>query len=147
MIGAIQRRPCSIHAYALIVLAVGLDGYIGALYSLLDWEVTFAEAVPQFRWNRDWTIVALSARLTIICIPVVAIWFWGARFARMLVTLFTVLLLASFIRAIAQSELPMETMDITKTVALGLACALLFTPSANRWLGPRTPEPVSDVFE
>lgn len=147
MIDVIRRRPGSIHAYALIALAVGLDGYIGALHSLMDWELTFAQALPQLPWSRDWTIVALSARFSIVCIPVAAIWFWGARLARILVTLFTVLLMAGFIQALAQGGQPMEVMDIAKTLALGLACALLFTPSANRWLQPGQERPVAEVFE
>lgn len=147
MIAEWQRRPFSIHVYALIVLAIGIDSYIGALHDLLGWEVTLAERLPQFPWNQDWTIVALSARLTITCIPVAMIWIWRVRFARTLVTLFTVLLLIGFIRALASGTVPMEPMDFAKTLALALACALLFTRSASGWLQPKKEGPIEKVFE
>ena len=91
--------------------------------------------------------MTLSARLTIICIPVAAIWVWGARFARTLVTLFTFILLASFVRVIAEGSTPLDALNTAKTLALGAACALLFTPSASRWLEPKEEAAVADVFE
>ena len=147
MIAELQRRPWSIHTYALIVLAIGLESYIGALHDLLGWEVTFAERIPQFPWNQDWTIVALSARFTITCIPVAMIWVWRIRFARTLVTLFTVLLLIALIRVIAEGSTPLDALSIAKTLALGTACALLFTRSASRWLEPKEEAAVAEVFE
>ena len=36
---------------------------------------------------------------------------------------------------------------VIKTLFLGLACALLFTPSAGRWLKPVEQEPVTRTFE
>ncbi|MEM6585611.1 MAG: hypothetical protein AAF692_07635 [Pseudomonadota bacterium] len=151
MISQFQRRPWSIHAYALVALAVGLDAYIGALLDLGGWELAFedmtADIAPRFAWTRDWTIVALSARFTIVCIPVAAIWIWGARFARTLVTLFTFFLLVGLIRTLAQGTPPLETEAVIKTLFLGLACALLFTPSAGRWLKPVEQEPVTRTFE
>lgn len=147
MIAEWQRRPWPIHAYALIVLAIGLDSYIGALRDLLGWEVTFAERLPQIPWNRDLTIVTLSARFTITCIPVAMIWIWRVQFARTLVTLFTVLLLIGFVRALASGAVPMTTLDIVKTLALALACALLFTRSASAWLQFDKERPVEEVFE
>ena len=140
-------RPWPIHAYALVALGVGLDGYIGALHDLRGWELTFEDIVPQFAWNADMAIVALSARFTIVCIPVAAIWICGARIARTLVTLFTVLLIAGFIRVLADGTAPVDALAIIKTLALGIACALLFTPPASRWLQPKKEKPVAEVFE
>lgn len=147
MITALQERPWPIHAYALIALGVGLDGYVGALYDLTGWELAFADMVPQFAWNRDWTIVTLSARFSIVCIPVAAIWIWGARLARTLVTLFTFLLAAGLIRTLAQDLGAIDLEGISKSGALVLACGLLFTPSAERWLQPKKEKPVAEVFE
>ena len=146
-----QRRPWSIHAYAAIALAVGLDAYVGALLDLSGWELFFedriADIAPRFAWTRDWTIVALSARFSIVCIPVAAIWIWGARFARTLVTVFTFLLLASFIRTLALDSALLEAESALKTLALGAACAALFTPSAERWLKPEEEETATKAFE
>lgn len=155
MLSHLQRRPWSIHAYAAIALTVGLEAYVGALLNLRGWELFFedmtadmiADMAPRFAWTRDWTIVALSARFSIVCIPVAAIWIWGARFARTLVTVFTFLLLASFLRTLALDSAALEAEAAFKTLALGAACPVLFTPSAERWLNPEEEEPVTTAFE
>ncbi|MEO1647234.1 MAG: hypothetical protein AAFR32_00270 [Pseudomonadota bacterium] len=147
MIAALQQRPWPIHAYAVIALAVGLEGYIGALFDLSSWELVFEDTLPHFAWNRDWTIVTLSARFTVVCIPVAAIWIWGARFARTLFTLFTFILGAGLIRTLAEGTAEVAAWDMAKIAALIFACALLFTPSANRWLTPLKEPGDAEVFE
>ncbi|MDJ0978545.1 MAG: hypothetical protein QNI87_08405 [Erythrobacter sp.] len=134
MIERIRARPWSIHAFAVLILAVGLHTLITSLAHLDDWLFDFANALPQLPWNRDWVIVALSARFTIVCIPVAAIWIWRAGFARTLVTLFTFLACASLIRVLAEGSDPPDAMGVAKTLIIAGANALLFTPSANQWL-------------
>ena len=91
--------------------------------------------------------MTLSARFSIVCIPVAAIWIWGARFARTLFTVFTFILGVGLIRTLAEGTATLEAWNIAKIVALLVACALLFTPSANRWLTPPQEPRDAEVFE
>lgn len=136
MIEQLRARPWSIHAFAILLLGVGLHALIGGLTNLEDWLMVFEEMLPQFPWDRDWTIIAHSARFSIVCIPVAMVWIWGRRFARTLVTLFTVLTVIALIRALAGSPDVVDAEGVAKTALIALACALLFTPSAKRWLEP-----------
>ena len=147
MLAEWRRRPWPIHLYAFITLAIGVFGYVSALRDLSAWELAFEDMAPYFAWNSDMAIVALSARLTIVCIPVAAIWVWGARLARTLVTIFTVFLLMGFIRLMGEGTAEIDPIDAATTLALGCAWALLFTPSASRWLQPKKEKPVAEMFE
>lgn len=77
-----RARPLTIHAFALIMLAIGLDGLIEGLGSIEDWVAQMTRDYPDFAWDEDAVIVLLSARFTIVCIPIAAIWVFANPFAR-----------------------------------------------------------------
>lgn len=147
MIEQLKARPWSIHAFAILLLTVGLHALIGGLTNLDEWLLVFEGMAPEFPWSRDWTIVAHCARFSIVCIPVAVVWIWGRRFARTLVTFFTVLTLIALIWALADGTAPIDADGIVKTALIALACALLFTPSASCWLEPAKEADDAEAFD
>lgn len=120
------------HLFAALFLSTGVAALIAGLSDITASRAQFAAIAPWFGWNRDWVIVALSARFTIVCIPVIAIWAFASGVARWLITGFTGL---AILRTIAElSDSAAGPGMIIEPIMLGLACALLFAPSARRWL-------------
>ncbi|WP_296717662.1 hypothetical protein [Erythrobacter sp.] len=143
-------RPWPIHLFAAIFLMAGA------------WELAYRLAVlHRFQMqlagqtlSEDWIIVFFSARFTIVCIPVIAIWLFGSRVARWLITIMTVwatlTVLSQFDMARLQRTIGMNPLDIWyrygARLAYIFAVALLFIPAARRWFA-RQQETVEEIFE
>jgi hypothetical protein len=131
-------RPLAIRVFAAAFLAAALLRLVRGLGDLALAETMLAVHFPWLAWDRDWTIVALSAEFSIALIPLVWIYLFAAPFARWLVLGFGALRLAF-----------LDPMALAGPVLIGLAMASLLTPQAARWFA-REPEPEEDgpaVFE
>jgi hypothetical protein len=115
-------RPLAIRVFAAAFLAAALLRLVRGLYDLPLAETVYALHVPWVAWNRDWTIVALSAEFTIALIPLAWITLFAAPFARWLVLVFGALRLALF-----------DPAALTGAVLVAIAMASLLTPQAARW--------------
>ena len=134
----IRARPWPIHGFALILLGLGLYGLIVGLLNADLWLETYRELLPDFPWDSDWVIVALSARFTIICIPMVAIWGFRSSIARFLITTVTAFVtFAQGQRIFTQGPTGIDGEVLTNTLFMLFACGLLFTPSSRNWLAGR----------
>jgi hypothetical protein len=131
-------RPLAIRIFAAAFLAAALLRLVRGLTDLPLAEMVYSLHIPWFVWDRDWTIVALSAEFTIALIPLAWIYLFVARFARWLVLGFGALRLAF-----------LDPAALTGPVLVALAMASLLSMQAARWFR-RTPEPEEDgpaVFE
>ncbi len=146
MIDQIRLRPWPIHGFAVIFLGVGLWALIGGLNEIDGWLAQYRELMPQFPWDRDWVIVALSARFSIICIPVIAIWGFRSVVARVLVCAFTLIPLMGMIRQFGEALDGLGWGAFAGGGLLVVGCAPLYLPSARAWFAPEPPDQVA-VFE
>ncbi|WP_086737879.1 hypothetical protein [Erythrobacter colymbi] len=119
-------RPLAIRVFAAAFLAAALLRLLRGLYDLPLAETVYALHLPWFAWNRDWTIVALSAEFTIALIPLAWITLFAAPFARWLVLGFGALRLAF-----------LDPSALTGAVLVAIAMASLLTPQAARWFRHR----------
>lgn len=115
-------RPLAIRVFAAAFLAAALLRLLRGLYDLPLAETVYALHLPWVAWNRDWTIVALSAEFTIALIPLAWITLFAAPFARWLVLGFGALRLAF-----------LDPAALTGAVLVAIAMASLLTPQAARW--------------
>lgn len=146
MISAIGKRPWSIHGFAILFLGVGLWALIGGLGNIDGWLDQYREIAPQLPWDREWVIVALSARFSIVCIPVIAIWIYKGVVARVLVSVFTLIPLMGIIRLLGEGLDALGWEGAIGGALLVLGCALLYTPSARMWFEPKA-KVAQEVFE
>lgn len=121
-------RPLAIRVFAAAFLAAALLRLVRGLSDLPLAETVYAVNVPWFVWNRDWTIVALSAEFTIALIPLAWIYLFAAPFARWLVLGFGAVRLAL-----------LDPAALVGPLLIAVAMASLLTAQANRWFA-RTPE-------
>ena len=131
-------RPLAIRVFAAAFLAAALLRLVRGLDERALSEFIFAAHLPWFAWNRDWTIVVLSAEFTIALIPLMWIYLFAARFARWLVLGFGTLRLVF-----------LDPAALTGPLLIAVAMASLLTPQADRWFA-REPEGEEDgpaVFE
>ncbi|MEE4201289.1 hypothetical protein [Erythrobacter sp.] len=109
----------------MLFLLAGLWALISGLLDLAAARAAYAGAFPDFDWNRDWTIVALSAEFTIALIPIAWILLAARPFARWMVSALGLWkiwwLVAGGPGAWLQAGL------------IALSIALLFTRSASRY--------------
>lgn len=129
-------RPAAVHAFALIVSVLGLASLLDDLRHIDDLVEILAFDIPSIAWDRDLAIVFSSAIFTIVMIPVVAIWCFASRIARILITVMIIpsalqLLGALWITA-TRSEFVGDV--IVSSSLLVVAVALLYTPPASHWL-------------
>jgi hypothetical protein len=115
-------RPLAIRIFAAAFLAAAGLRLARGLGDLPLAETVFAVHLPWFAWDRDATIVALSAEFTIALIPLVWIYLFAAPFARWLVLGFGALRLAF-----------LDPAALAGPLLIALAMASLLTPQANRW--------------
>lgn len=121
-------RPLAIRVFAAAFLAAALLRLVRGLNDLPLAEAVYAANVPWFAWNRDWTIVALSAEFTIALIPLMWIYLFAAPFARWLVLGFGAVRLAL-----------LDPSALVGPLLIAIAMSSLLTAQANRWFA-RTPE-------
>ncbi|SHN64005.1 hypothetical protein [Erythrobacter sanguineus] len=121
-------RPLAIRIFAAAFLAAALLRLVRGLGDLALSQMVFAVHAPWLAWNRDWTIVALSAEFTIALIPLAWIYLFAAPFARWLVLGFGALRLAFF-----------DPEALVGPVLIALAMLSLLTAQAGRWFA-RTPD-------
>ncbi len=127
-------RPWSIHAFALLSLAIGIAELVEGLVVL---DVShFQSSFPTIPWNRDWVIVYYSAMFSIVLIPLVAIWAFASRIARIIVTVFFAVALPwdlVVLRSAAMGAL-LNPLDLTIAIVRTGAIVLLYLPASSRWL-------------
>ena len=131
-------RPLAIRIFAAAFLAAALLRLTRGLDDLTRAQSAYAAHLPWFAWDRDGTIIALSAEFTIALIPLVWIYLFAAPFARWLVLGFGALRLAF-----------LDPAALTGALLVAVAMASLITAQAGRWFA-RAPEPDEDgpaVFE
>ena len=121
-------RPLAIRVFAAAFLAAAVLRLVRGLNDLALSETILAVNVPWFAWDRDWTIVALSAEFTIALIPLTWIYLFAAPFARWLVLGFGALRLAM-----------LDPAALVGPLLVAVAMASLLTAQANRWFA-RQPE-------
>lgn len=131
-------RPLAIRVFAAAFLAAALLRLVRGLTDLPLAELVYALHLPWFAWNRDWTIVALSAEFTIALIPLAWIYLFAAPFARWLVLGFGAVRLAF-----------LDPAALTGALLVALAMASLLTPQAARWFTrePGAEEDGPAIFE
>jgi hypothetical protein len=122
-------RPLAIRVFAAAFLAAAVMRLVRGLGDLALSEAVFAAHAPWFAWNRDWTIVTLSAEFTIALIPLVWIYLFAAPFARWLVLGFGALRLAF-----------LDPAALAGAVLVAAAMASLLTPAAHRWFARKPAE-------
>ncbi|WP_017664450.1 hypothetical protein [Porphyrobacter sp. AAP82] len=128
-------RPLAIRVFAAAFLAAALLRLVRGLGDLTLAQAVFAAHAPWFAWDRDWTIVTLSAEFTIALIPLAWIYLFAAPFARWLVLGFGALRLAF-----------LDPAALVGAVLVAVAMASLLTPGAARWFARRE-EDGHAVFE
>lgn len=133
-----RPRPLTIRVFAAAFLAAALLRLVRGLTDLALAETVLAVHIPWFAWDRDWTIVALSAAFTIALIPLVWIYLFAAPFARWLVLGFGALRLWN-----------LDVAALIEPLLVATAMASLLTPGAARWFAREPVEGGVDpaVFE
>jgi hypothetical protein len=134
-------RPWTIHAFAAIVIAIGLWNLIEVLLEPDFHTHAMQRRLPQIAWIEDFTIVFASARFTIVCIPVLAIWMFASRIARWLVTIMIgyrfLMELRSFFDILPSGGLDgwlyYNWPSPLSTILLTVGASLLFIPQSNLW--------------
>jgi hypothetical protein len=120
-------RPLAIRVFAAAFLAAAVLRLVRGLSDLALSQAVFAAHAPYISWDRDWTIVTLSAEFTIALIPLVWIYLFAAPFARWLVLGFGALRLAF-----------LDPAALIGAVLVAAAMASLLTPGAARWFARKS---------
>ncbi len=133
-------RPWSIYVFAVAFLGAALHDYAFWLHQLPIAQTVYELQFPWSGWNRDWTIVALSATLTIAFIPVVWIFAFASRIARWLVTGFSIIQLLDVPQKLSiwlSSDVGINPGYFANPALITLALICLFLPPSNRWLAKK----------
>jgi hypothetical protein len=137
-------RPLSIKIFALSFLVAAGFVLVSSLQNLRLLQGAYSALVPWDGWNRDWTIVVVSAIFSIALIPVTWIYCFGSRVARSLVTIFSLLKLANIPTVIFAIQLtggPIKWQYFAEPALLTIALAALFMPASRRWLAIKEADP------
>ena len=131
----LRKHPWSIRLFAALFLLSGLIAFVDGLH---DWQKLAAmlqARVPEITWTWDALVVLLSARLSIVLIPVALVWFLASRFAQWLVTIMALGKLINVPGAIAlvRAGSPLDPAWTASLVLSQIAVLLLFTPAARHW--------------
>jgi hypothetical protein len=137
-------RPLAIRAFAAAFLAAAALRLARGLTDLPLAQAGLSHDLPWFAWDRDWTIVALSAWFTIALIPVTWVYLFAAPFARWLVLGFGVVKLGWALWALP--ERPLGGFMLAELALIGIAMLSLLTPEAARWFA-REPQSDREIFE
>ncbi|MEL6528788.1 MAG: hypothetical protein AAGK01_12720 [Pseudomonadota bacterium] len=142
-------RPFSIKLFALAFLTAALNTYISGLSQLPQMQAIYELRYPWIDWNRDWTIVALSAMFSIAFIPVVWIYCFASRMARWLVTLFIAIRLLDLPQQLTtwfSMRDVVSPLILFEPTLIVLALICLFMPGSNQWLAKKKETDLA-VFE
>ena len=133
-------RPWPIHVFAICLV-------IGGLYSLSrdiiapDYAASKLETmVWGVDWTRDKVIVFSSAMFTIVLLPVVAIWTFASKVARILVTVMAVpavLHLYSTAEMALRFAWEFDPFSFAFGILRLAAIALLYAPASQHWFARR----------
>lgn len=129
-------RPLAIRVFAAAFLAAAVLRLVRGLDDIALSTTSLATHLPWFAWDRDWTIVALSAEFTIALIPLAWIYLFAAPFARWLVLGFGALRLAF-----------LDVSALAGPLLIAVAMASLLTTQAQRWFARLPEEDGPAVFE
>ena len=130
-------RPWPIWVFALSFAGFAVYNLVYGLRNIEASQAFWEFLIPDFEWGRDEVIVVLSARFTIVMIPVVAIWAFASRLARLLVA---IMLAFSAPGAILQTT-DMIALDgaiwrwpLWWLLGMAVLVGLLFLPRSSYWL-------------
>lgn len=136
MIPLSRTRPFSINIFAAAFFSAALVLFLKDMSDIPDRQVLMQKMYPALEWSRDAVIVWLSAWLSIALIPIAMVWLSAVRFARWMVTLFTLAKLGIVLVA-AGGPMPLalfvQPIWLAALLLNVLATAMLFTPASNRW--------------
>ena len=129
------RRPWPIAVYAIATLASGTFDYVRTLTDRGLLRLGLERALPMVAWNDDLLIVAASAIFSIVLIPLVAIWFFASRIARVIVTVMAVLFVSTLLHSAVSTGFETRTSIVSFVLALFAysSVALLWVPQAKTW--------------
>ncbi len=128
-------RPWPIRWFTLAFIAQAALAFVHQMGRLCDMQAMFVAAVPGWHFDRDLTIVALSARLSIAFIPVALVWFLANPWARWLVLFLMLGRLATVpgtLTALGPDEAVAPLWVVSLVLAV-IATGLLFTRRSMRW--------------
>ena len=119
-------RPWAVRIFALVLAGSGLWTFAVGLGPAL--------AEPD-EGNRIALVSALCARLSVVIIPVAAIWFLASRIAKWLMTAVSaVSAVWTTVQTIRSQDFGLDQMLWLLSIwAMHSLVVLLFTPSARRW--------------
>ena len=122
------RPPWSILAFAALFLTAATGNLAFGLADLAAKQAEYALAFDWMEWDRDATIVMLSALYTIAFIPVALIVWRRTRIARWLVALGTLYALVGLPQLVGR-----DWVAWAEPILLTSAMICLFLPASNRW--------------
>jgi hypothetical protein len=135
-------RPWPIWLFAGILLLVGLLRLIAQLHGFSHWSELEQSGLGLIDWDRERQIIMAFSVMTIILIPIVAIWLFASRIARIFVTALSVPgLLFGWVGSLLDGADYAAMLGLESMLCLA-AISLLFTPAASRWLSDNKKEPV-----
>lgn len=135
------RRPWPIWLFAGIASFLAVRNLIIGLNGLKRSQFEFERMATWFEWDRDWTIVALSAWFTIEMIPILLVVLFASRFARWFISATALVPLAIVLSDLEfASTYPrfISLSVLNAAIPIALA-ALLFTREANIWFSKERP--------
>ncbi|WP_161792441.1 hypothetical protein [Croceibacterium mercuriale] len=112
----------------------GLITFAAALSDLPGTQAGWAATLPALTITRDFAIVASSARLSIVLIPVALAWWRRARLVRWLVPAMVALRVA----LLRPDTPPVEWLTLALAIT---ATACLFARSTRRWFADASAAP------
>ena len=134
-------RPWPIVVYCAVTLVGGVYDLVVALADLETWRESLEEFVAAEDATRELAIVTASALFTIVLIPLVALWFFASRIARLFVSAIAALFIAGSGLVAAQdgvaSLFENDAESVTLAFAASLAVVLLYVPDARDWFARR----------
>ena len=129
-------RPWTIWGFVLAFMVAASFQLIQNFANPLLASMRYSDRFPAFEWTHDWVVVASSAEFTIALIPVIMIFGFAFRFARIFVAIFGALKLLPHAWDFDLILLSIELRPslLVPPAAILLAICLLYSPTANRWL-------------
>ena len=84
-------RPWAIHTFAIILVVLGIIGLGASFFEIEESLEVLQQDLPMIEWTRDYVIVSNFSLFTILLIPVIAVWCFASRIARLIVAVMCVL--------------------------------------------------------